>query len=148
MRYSITLPADALRTKTGISANNGFTRTFFTAPASSLSYLSGLVQEQGKDAQGSRFIVEATRIEPVPPLTFTTAASETGAFRIVDIPEGRYVLRAYRTSAQSTHYAYGTAVPFQPAAPFAVFSDTIRVRARWPVEGIIITIPFPHGIIP
>ncbi len=148
MRYSITLPADALRTKTGIPANSSFTRTFFTAPASSLSSLSGLVQEQRKDGQVGRFIVEATRIEPVPPLTFTTAASETGAFRVADIPEGRYVLRAYRTSGKSTHYAYGTAVPFHPAAPFAVLSDTIRVRARWPVEGITITIPFPHGIIP
>jgi hypothetical protein len=32
----------------------------------------------------------------------------------------------------------GRVFPYRPAEPFTVGRDTIKVRARWPVEGVIV----------
>jgi hypothetical protein len=64
-----------------------------------------------------------------------------GRFTIDRLPEGRYVLSAFRDTDNSGRYSPGLPFPFQPSERFVVDSDTIKVRARWGVEGIALIIP-------
>jgi len=66
---------------------------------------------------------------------------EPGSFRIDRIPEGLYVLSAFLDADSSANYSPGLPFPFRPSEPFVVGSDTIKVRARWGVEGVVLTLP-------
>jgi hypothetical protein len=61
-----------------------------------------------------------------------------GAFAIQDLPEGFYALWAFRDEDRSGGYSPGLPYPFRPSEPFAVSADTVKVRARWGVEGVVL----------
>ncbi len=61
-----------------------------------------------------------------------------GKFQIPRIGEGSYTLSAFRDDDNNGKYSYGKPFPFQPSELFAFYPDTVKVRARWPVEGIVI----------
>ena len=54
------------------------------------------------------------------------------------LPEGRYRLDAFADVDSSGSYRYGLPHPFSPSAPFGVSRDTVKVRARWGVQGAAI----------
>jgi hypothetical protein len=62
-----------------------------------------------------------------------------GPFAIEHLPEGKYLFRAFRDADGSSTYSYGQPFPYHPSERFALFPDTVRVRARWDVEGVVIT---------
>ena len=64
-----------------------------------------------------------------------------GKFTMDGLPEGRYMLSAFRDVDSSGAYSPGLPFPFHASERFVVGSDTIKVRARWAVEGIRLTIP-------
>jgi hypothetical protein len=59
-----------------------------------------------------------------------------GKFKFEQLPEGQYTLRAFRDRDSSKTYSYGKPFPFQHSERFAVYRDTVKVRARWGVEGV------------
>jgi hypothetical protein len=61
-----------------------------------------------------------------------------GPFRIDRLPEGLYSLSAYQDADSSGTYGYGLPFPFKPSEHFAVYKDTVKVRARWGVQGVAI----------
>jgi hypothetical protein len=69
----------------------------------------------------------------------TWAADKTFALR--QLPEGRYILSAFVDSDSSGDYTFGRAHPFRPAERFTLLPDTLRVRARWSVENVIVAFP-------
>ena len=131
-RYGLSAPADAVMTLAGLKAVRPVRLTFWTARTSTLGSLSGVVIDTTAGRQGGNVVMTATRVEP--PASFTVVLPDTGTFQFGNVPEGRYTLRGYRSTTGK--YDFGSVLPFRPAAPFAVFPDTIRVRARWLVEGI------------
>ncbi len=62
-----------------------------------------------------------------------------GPFTMQELPEGKYVFRAFRDTDGSTAFSYGLPFPYHPSERFAFFPDTVRVRARWDVEGVVVT---------
>ena len=54
------------------------------------------------------------------------------------LPAGEYILWGYEVlnSIDENRYFSGTWEPYQRAAKFNVYPDTIEVRARWLIEGI------------
>lgn len=64
--------------------------------------------------------------------------SSPGPFSFENLMEGQYVLSAYRDSDHTGKYSVGRSFPFTRSERFAVYQDTIKVRARWPVEGIVV----------
>lgn len=64
----------------------------------------------------------------------------TGSYRFTRVPEGRYLLDAFRDSNGNFRYDPGMAQPFTPPEPFGVLRDTLRVRARWETNGVIIPV--------
>ncbi len=61
-----------------------------------------------------------------------------GVFEFKYLQEGKYVLSAYRDEDGNGEYSFGKTFPFVAAEPFVAPSDTIKIRARWPVEGAIV----------
>jgi hypothetical protein len=71
----------------------------------------------------------------------SVSIQEPGPFRIDGLPEGRYRFSAFRDADESQVYSPGLPFPFKPSERFIVGSDTVKIRARWAVEGILLTIP-------
>jgi hypothetical protein len=64
-----------------------------------------------------------------------------GSFLFSSLPEGRYIVEAYRDEDGSGTYSYGLPFPFRPSERFVVGSDTLKVRPRWSAEGVTLVIP-------
>jgi hypothetical protein len=70
-----------------------------------------------------------------------TRADDDGAFQFEHLAPGKYTLAVFRDDDSSGGYSYGLPYPFTSTEPFVASPDTIRVRARWAVEGILIRFP-------
>ena len=59
-------------------------------------------------------------------------------YQFNNLPSGQYILWAYESLniIDSTQYFSGTWSPYQRAAKFSAYPDTIEVRARWLIEGL------------
>ncbi len=64
------------------------------------------------------------------------ALEKSGAFLFDNLQEGRYVLTAFVDSDSNNTYSFGRLTPFTPSERFVYYSDTLKVRARWSVEGV------------
>jgi hypothetical protein len=66
---------------------------------------------------------------------------ERNFFQVVWLPEGQYQIGAFLDLDDNTKYSAGRLIPFQYSEPFTVKEDTIRIRKRWEVANISISIP-------
>ena len=87
---------------------------------------------------GSTFsIIEAQNNNDNKQPTLITKVSESGKFLFTQLPEGRYTLKAFDDINKNRMNDAGKVFPFVRAEQFSHYQDTIRVRARWPVDGVI-----------
>jgi hypothetical protein len=85
----------------------------------------------------SSSIIEAQNVLDKKLPTLKTKASESGKFLFTKLPEGRYTLKAFNDLNKNQINDAGKVFPFVRAEQFSLYPDTIRVRARWPVDGVI-----------
>ena len=59
-------------------------------------------------------------------------------FTFKNLHSGKYVFRAYEQKNQINPLIYfsGTLAPYESAAKFSIYKDTIEVRKFWDTEGI------------
>ncbi len=62
--------------------------------------------------------------------------SSFGKFSIVRLPEGQYVLKAFSDDNNNQRHDAGKIFPYHCGEQFKYYPDTLRVRARWPVDGV------------
>jgi hypothetical protein len=96
--------------------------------------ISGIV----RDARGGKIVLTASSINITPRHSSTIRMGSPGPFAFAELPEGKYTISAFNDSGGSGEYAFGVPAPFRPSDRFTVFPDTIRVRARWGVEGVLV----------
>ncbi|HEX9006838.1 MAG TPA: Ig-like domain-containing protein [Bacteroidota bacterium] len=82
--------------------------------------------------------VTASSVDLSTPTKRAVGLRRPGPFLIDGIPEGRYRLDAFADVDSSGAYRYGLPHPFRPSAPFGVGPDSVKVRARWGVQGVSI----------
>lgn len=100
--------------------------------------IEGRVMDDEKgDAQGN-IVLTATRVASSPSLQKHLILREPGGFMLELLPEGLYTLQAYRDRDSSGSYTFGSPHPFRRAERFVVYADTLKVRARWGVEGVTV----------
>jgi uncharacterized protein (DUF2141 family) len=63
------------------------------------------------------------------------------SFLVRNLFEGKYTIQAYRDEDGNGEYSPGLPHPFRPSERFAVYPDTVKVRARWSMEGVILKFP-------
>jgi hypothetical protein len=102
--------------------------------------VAGQVQDNGRLGRPGPIAVTASSISMSPAVIQTTWTSG-GKFTLHQLPEGRYLLAAFVDSDSSGSYSFGRAHPFRPAERFVLLQDTLRVRARWSVENVVLTFP-------
>lgn len=82
-------------------------------------------------------IIEAQNITDKKQPSLKSKTSESGKFVFSQLPEGKYTLKAFDDGNNNQRNDAGKVFPFVRAEQFFHYQDTIRVRARWPVDGII-----------
>jgi hypothetical protein len=96
-----------------------------------------VVDETGSEAQSAIVVTAKTAYEG-DRRVYNVRLLHAGKFQIPRIGEGSYTLSAFRDDDNNGEYSYGKLFPFRPSELFAFYPDTVKVRARWPVEGIVI----------
>ena len=109
---------------------------FETLDAESFSAIEGTVMDRNSNDLKGSVIVTVESAEPKESRTQSTVAASNGSFILPEVFEGRYVLRGYRDRNSNGVYDPGKPFPFVPSERFNVVQDTLKVRARWPLEGL------------
>ncbi len=110
---------------------------FQTLDLKTTGTLDGTIVDEKKGSAGE-IVVTAASAAQGSPQQRTIRVPQPGPFSITQIVEGKYVLSAYRDADSSRSFSYGLPYPFKPSERFTVYPDTLKVRARWGVEGVVI----------
>jgi hypothetical protein len=109
---------------------------FETLDADALSSIEGAVVDTNRaDANGDIYVV-AEALDVKDQKSFTARATNGGAFALPEIQEGRYVVKAFRDRNSNGVYDVGQPFPYTKSERFNFAHDTLKVRARWPLEGV------------
>jgi hypothetical protein len=137
--YVLRLPLSAVVGPTGNRGKDSvFVRHFETVDKSKFGSLEGEVMDETSDSTRSAIIVTAKETRGRETKAYEAKVPVGREFDIPRLPEGSYILSAYRDDDNNGMYSFGKPFPFQPSELFAVYPDTVKVRARWPLHGIVI----------
>ncbi|MCX6138853.1 MAG: Ig-like domain-containing protein [Ignavibacteriales bacterium] len=134
-RYLLTLSVGLLRDLSGNHyRDSSRVFKFQTFDPESFGSLQGTVTDD--DATGpDRYVVVARNITGGNKEA-TLTMRRNKSFTLRPLTEGQYTVRAFQDVKQDGKYFAGRPYPFEKAARFTPFSDTVKIRARWPVEGL------------
>jgi hypothetical protein len=103
---------------------------------------TGAIQGRVVDPTGAGTVVVTVKsVDLNPPRSAVYRSSEPGAFAIERVPEGKYTIQSYRDQDGNAVFSPGLPFPFAASERFTVFPDTVKVRARWAIEGVTIQYP-------
>jgi hypothetical protein len=137
--YALRMPLSAVVGPTGNRGRDSvFVRRFETVDKSKFGSLEGEVIDETSSNARSAIIVTAKEARGREAKAYEATVPAGREFDIPRLPEGSYILSAYRDDDNNGMYSFGKPFPFQPAELFAVNPDTVKVRARWPLHGIVI----------
>jgi hypothetical protein len=142
MPYTVKLMLDSVRDVAGNKASkkdSAYTLHFQIEAESSLGSAQGTVVDDAADGRG-KIILSAIPITAQDSRRFRLVLSEPGQFKFERLPEGKYRFFCFRDQDGNGKYSPGSVLPWKPAERFSGYTDTIKVRARWAVEGINIHI--------
>jgi hypothetical protein len=132
--YTLRIRLDSLKDILGKSyPDTTVTLRFQTVDLRSMGSLSGVVVDENPDS--GNVVITATRIDPAPRTSVRQSLPRPGPFAFDRLPEGKYTLEGFRDTDGSGKYSAGRPFPFLASERFTASTDTIRVRARWKVEG-------------
>lgn len=137
--YVLTVDGTKVRNMNEIAGSDSQRRyRFQTLDVELLSSIEGRVVDRSPtDTLGMIFLI-AENVGSVSQRTFTMPLSRPGEFAFRNLGEGQYLLRAYRDRNGNGLFDPGRPFPFQPSERFAVYPDTLKLRARWPLEGVTV----------
>lgn len=140
--YSLRIALDSVRDDRGNRPKDStYVLRFQTIDLKTTGVIAGVVIDAEGDSAAGQLYLNASSIDLTPQRKRTIRMDRPGPFSMNRLVEGKYVLDAFRDRDSSRDFSYGTVRPFAPSERFAVYPDTIKVRARWNVEGVRITIP-------
>jgi hypothetical protein len=119
-------------------------RHFRIAEERMLAGISGKVivgKNAGAAAAGETIIVEARIVTGGSGAgRLRVSADASGGFSFEPLPEGRYVLWAFVDRNGNLAYDCGRPHPVKFAEPFGLLADTLKLRPRWPIDGVRIDV--------
>ncbi len=109
---------------------------FQTIDRELFSTIEGAVRDTGSLDVGGPVYVVARNATAKEVKDYVLRLERVGTFILQDIPEGKYFLRAYRDRNGNGRYDPGRVFPYRQSERFTEYADTLKVRARWPLEGV------------
>ena len=125
------------------SLSTDTTRTvrFETLDDESMSSIEGTTLDHNRSDTSGTVYVMATSVLEKAVRSYTVTSAQDGRFAFSEILEGKYVLQAFRDRNRNQIHDVGRPYPFSPSERLSSLSDTLKVRARWPLEGVKIELP-------
>jgi hypothetical protein len=120
----------------GHYADSLFRVRFQTLDRRSTGEIRGTVTDRHPGAAG--YFVTAESIDLTSRQTRSIRVETPGPFALDQVIEGRYRISAFEDTDGSQKYSYGVPYPFRPSERFTMAADTVRVRARWGIEGVVL----------
>ncbi len=114
---------------------------FKTRDVKTTGVIDGAVSERRPPPDSGKLYVTARSLQSAATDSRTLVLKTSGPFRLERVIEGPYALEAFRDVDRSGAFSPGRPYPFLPSEPFTVGSDTVKVRARWTVEGVSLRFP-------
>ncbi|HTY58204.1 MAG TPA: Ig-like domain-containing protein, partial [Bacteroidota bacterium] len=135
--FTVRVTMDSVRGLTGKTYRDSSVALHFqTLDLRTMGSIAGSVEDP-HGGKGEIFLT-ASSINTTPVYASTIRMAEPGPFALDRLPEGKYTITAFRDSAGVPAYGFGLPWPFRASDRFTVYRDTIRVRARWGVEGVLV----------
>ena len=136
MPYKISVVLDSVVDAAG-NAYRDSTRTvkFRAIDESLLGSIRGTVLVDSAVVTGS-IVVIAAPISRNDARLRQLILARPGEFAFDELQEGKYVLSAFNDADGNGIYSFGKPFPFKAAERFTLYPDTLKVRARWPLEGV------------
>jgi hypothetical protein len=132
--YTLQVTLDSVRDSRGVHWHDSlYAVRFQTLDTRLLGTIEGTV---AGSLGGHGVVVSARTIDHTPQRSVDIRVEGPGKFFIDRLPEGRYRIDAFEDLDGDARYRAGLPHPFMPSARFAVYPDTVKVRARWSVEGV------------
>ena len=100
------------------------------------SSIEGTVHDSDSTDRKGDLVVVARTVVKHDSKEYQVRLTEDGPFALRSIVEGKYVLICYRDRNGNKKYDSGLAHPYQSSERFVQYPDTLKVRARWPLEGV------------
>lgn len=115
-----------------------FELRFTTLDKNKISSISGKVTSDNLDLDYKKIIVEIYSLGRIKQKQNYTLTDKEGRFSFNNLPEGKYTIEAFIDKNSNLKYDCGKINPFEFSEYFTVYPDTINLRARWPIENVII----------
>ncbi len=139
MKYTIKIELDSLVDIYNNSIKDStFVLEFSTVDKSKFSSISGKVKSEKIALDYRNVMVEIFDVSKVKQKVEWLKTNEVGEFSFDDLPEGKYVIEAFLDKNGNLKYDFGKIKPFEFSEIFTVYPDTITLRARWPIENVVI----------
>jgi hypothetical protein len=136
MWYRASLHLDSVIAHNGNRGRGGlYTLRFQTVDTKSFGTIEGRVTDAAALDRSGRIFITAENVQSG--LTaYLLSIPDTGKYVVENVVEGQYTLRCFRDRNGDGKYGFGSPYPFVPSERFSFYTDTIKVRARWPVDGV------------
>ncbi len=115
-------------------------RHFFTISEDEFGSMKGTVIDKARDATGGYELI-LTDVQKRTSAPLHLHVDSAGTFLWEHLREGKYLLWGFNDRDGSGKYNGGSVYPFQPSERFAVYPDTLKIRMRWPLEGVGLRLP-------
>lgn len=136
--YSLFLQLDSVQDFSGNRLRDTIvTRRFQTIDWRKFGSIRGRIEDVVSFREGEMYVF-AQSVTDKTQTPVVNRIGTAGEFSFEYLLEGQYVLSAFHDSDGDGRYSHGRSFPFVPSERFAVYPDTIKVRPRWPVEGVVI----------
>lgn len=134
--YIFSIYFDSLKDEAGNHWKDSTKRfAFRTIDPEQLSSIEGMLSDPDT-SHSDRYIVVAENTSKKIKKAVRLTAQRGKKFLFPGLDAGEYRLKAFQDDSTNGVYYSGKPFPFIPAERFAVYPDSIKVRARWPVEGV------------
>ncbi|OQX86266.1 hypothetical protein B6D60_06585 [candidate division KSB1 bacterium 4484_87] len=130
-RYLMKADVDSIFDLHGNSLKDSMFSVFFkTIPRDTLTAISGTFSDEQKNADGDIHLLANNGSQ-----RYHLTISQPGPYEFKNILPGIYTISAFRDEDGNGKFSLGTPFPFSPAERFVFYSDSVKVRSRWPNEG-------------
>jgi hypothetical protein len=100
------------------------------------SSIEGVVTDSNTVDVKGEFVIGARNVAKKEQKEYQTLPGRSGVVALRDITEGLYIVTAFRDRNGNNKLDHGVPYPYQPSERFVQYPDTLKVRARWPLEGV------------